>query len=537
MKKTISILLILGMLCLTLAGCGGQAAPEIPAETDAVLGNALPQTTDLPETETEAPETEAPETEAPENDGEVEGEIVLENVSFVMIYDPYIYDETNEQQNLITTLYSGDMGRQIVTGLVRAGELSEDDVERPVKVSQADVNAGVDIGSVERAGGRAGGADPVYQLGSTHEFFHHDSRMQTRIKEEFVCVYAGESCYIWALDGSIDENDAAEIGQEFDQTIFPNDKSYFGTPRFTDNGGKVNVLFYPLPEGLCGFFYLGDIFSSQEAPKDLSEAYGLNTDHAIINVNSNMVESDKRMVEATLAHELQHQICATESFYFSDSPVMRTWLNEAMSACAEELSYPGIMEEYHYNECFYLSDNFRKGQSLYNFDTKDDKCIGAYGIVYLFQKYLSQNAGDGVFGDIHSYWRDSYSATVNEAEAIYASLPETFIDRIDGAYTFPEGIASGFSSPEEEWMSKMTLDFYLETVRLELAGLTEYANQAHLLMLYAEVNPLDIQGGGRVIVATENGSFTIPEDAGKGLIFIGFDSNFQVVTEIYSNVG
>lgn len=39
-----------------------------------------------------------------------------------------------------------------------------------------------------------------------------------------------------------------------------------------------------------------------------------------------------------------------------------------------------------------------------------------------------------------------------------------------------------------------------------------------------------------MLVATEDGTFTIPDDAGKGLIFIGFDSDFNVVTGIYSNV-
>ena len=218
-----------------------------------------------------------------------------------------------------------------------------------------------------------------------------------------------------------------------------------------------------------------------------------------------------------------------------DSPFVRTWLDESMSACAEELCYPGIMNEGEYNLLMYLSDNYRKGQSLYNFDTESDDYIGAYGVVYLFEKYLCQHAGDDVFSKIHDYWKNSYRSDVTEAEALYAAMPQSFIDEINEKYSFPSSISMGFSGKEEEWMSKMTLDFYLEAISPELAELMEYTDGARRFMLYSEINPLDIQGGGRIIVATENGSFTIPDDAGKGLIFIGMDQNFNVVTEPYSN--
>lgn len=99
-------------------------------------------------------------------------------------------------------------------------------------------------------------------------------------------------------------------------------------------------------------------------------ADGINTDHAIININSDMLSEDIEFVQATLSHEFQHLICATDAFYYAQSPLMETWLNESMSAYAEELIYPGRKEENHYNDVFYLSDSFREGQSLYNFDTR-----------------------------------------------------------------------------------------------------------------------------------------------------------------------
>ena len=86
-------------------------------------------------------------------------------------------------------------------------------------------------------------------------------------------------------------------------------------------------------------------------------------------------------------------------------------------------------------------------------------------------------------------------------------------------------------------MSKMTLDFYIETLSMQLAQLEEYEDIAHLFMLYDEINPVDIEGGGRVIVATEGDSFTIPEDADTELLYIGLNESFEVVTEPISVYG
>ena len=81
-------------------------------------------------------------------------------------------------------------------------------------------------------------------------------------------------------------------------------------------------------------------------------------------------------------------------------------------------------------------------------------------------------------------------------------------------------------------MSKMTLDFYLTTMDMDLAHLVGAEDVARRYMLYTEINQQEIEGGGRMLVATENGSYAVPEDADKGLIYIGFDENFNTVTDL-----
>lgn len=453
-----------------------------------------------------------------------------------MIYNPYIYHESDDGGNVLSkSLTTGDLSGQIVTGMNRAGGLETNDM--PEMISQAQINAGFDDSDVDRSGVRAGGKDPSYKVGDTHEFYHMNKNVTAREKDTFQCIYAGEHCYIWSMNNSISEKDAKSLAEQFDSNIYQKDVDAFGKARFTDNGGKVNMLFYPMQEGIGGFFCNFDIFSSSECPDVLAEASGYNTDHAIININSDMLGEDMEFVQATLSHEFQHLICATDAMYYADAPWMETWLNESMSAYAEELIYPGRKEENHYNDVFYLSDSFREGQSLYNFDTDHDSTIGAYGAVYLYSKYLNDLAGNDVFSKVHAYWRESYSADVIEAEALMNAVPSSVKKDIDSKYSYPSALSGRFDTDADQWMSKLTLDYYVKTLDMDFAGLSDVADQAHLLMLYSNAVPADIEGGGRIVVATQNGSYTVPSDADQGLVYIGLDQNFNVVTDPVYTVG
>lgn len=507
MKKKLALLMCLILSTSLFAGCGSSSKEDSSSENG----------------------SKEEKRGATVNDN---GDIVLDNVSYVLVYNPQIYDEFDYSimAELPRDLNTGDMSSQIMTGQVRGG--LGDDIEIQPMISQADINAGVDSSGVNRDGVKAGGLDPVYKKGDAHEFWHHNTSMTSRVKEKFDCVYEGDHCYIWALNGSISESDAAEFGKEFDTNIYEKDVKTFGKARFTENGGKVNMLFYDMPDGIGGFFTNADIYSSAEAPTDIANANGLNTDHAIININRAYVSSNRDFAMSTMTHEFQHLICMSDIFNYAGTPTMKTWLNESMSAYAEEMTYPGIKEQGYYNQLFYFSDFFRSGQSLYNFNTNGDDYIGAYGIVYLYSQYLSDLAGDDVFSNIHDYWRNSYSDTVTEAEAIHESVPKDVAKKIDDEFNYPAEVNQLFNSEYEEWMSKLTLSFYIETISMKLANLEGFEDDIHMATLYTNVSPADIEGGGRILIATKGGSYTIPGDADNNILYIGLDENFEVCTDI-----
>ncbi|HEY8166666.1 MAG TPA: hypothetical protein VIF83_14025, partial [Gemmatimonadaceae bacterium] len=146
--------------------------------------------------------------------------------------------------------------------------------------------------------------------------------------------------------------DYQQIGDEFDNVIFPTDTSYFGTPLDEDNNGHVIILYTPevnklTPAGSAGFvggfFFAGDFFPSTGqnscAQSNMAELfYVLAPDpDGTINTNKRSVATVRQGTRGTIAHEFQHMINASERFR---SPVLQdfeeVWLDEALAHFAED---------------------------------------------------------------------------------------------------------------------------------------------------------------------------------------------------------
>ena len=76
------------------------------------------------------------------------------------MYDPLIYDENDPgQMTLVTSLDTGDISTQIDVSMTRADEM---ELEVPVLLSQAELNAGIEGKDLDRSGDKAGGMAPIY---------------------------------------------------------------------------------------------------------------------------------------------------------------------------------------------------------------------------------------------------------------------------------------------------------------------------------------------------------------------------------------
>lgn len=539
MKNLIRILSLVLCLCL-LAGCGAKPADDA---SDA-LANQIP----TGEVEADMPGFNPPsikDTEESTLPDDVDASSVpvetlpllytdvvandFTPVRYVMIYNPDIYDPNSFYNS---TLNTGSIGTQVEVDMNRGGLTT---LPENLTISQDELYEGLDqIGRLE--GDRASGFAPVYSVGDTHVFYGCDaSNINARVARSFTCRYTGTYCNIWVADVKLSDKLVQEYGMEFDSYVYESVVGAFGPARFTDNGGKVNLLFYDLPSNIGGFFHTYDLFASNEVmPSDITY-YGLNTDQAILHINGNFADYNvypqlKTYMKSTLAHEFQHLICASNAFETVNFTFCDSWINEAMSGYIEELLYPGVKEDSSgHLSAFLWSDMVRNGQSLYNFATGYND-IGVYGSVYLYSTYLAQLAGDDVFSNFHRYWRSSYSDTLSVPEALANSVPMDTYYAVDASITFPKSVV--FESEYEAWMSKLTLQFYLDLLDKETTDPASFNAVSGMDLLYNEINPAFIEGGGRIIIALSGDSYQIPKDADDGLVYIGLDKDFNVVTAL-----
>lgn len=543
MKKLLSTLLAAFILLFAL-GCGTS---DTATETTVAVA---PETTVTEAVEITAPETTLAETEGvvePSSTDEVLAEILPSSlpsgvewkdgsltsrpvanasandtaVSYVLIYNPYVYNE-NSQTN--PTLYTGNFSSQIEVSMDRA-----DGLETPLDytpISVADVNRDFPLDKADTSGIRAEVMLTPYTAGAQHQFYTSTGSSQSILKS-FTCLYTGTHCNVWvSSDASLSYEDAKFYATEFDTNIYQNCVNLFGTPRFSNNGGKVNLLFTPMQQGLLGFARVADIFAAGEYSDADVSTYGMNLNHAIIHLSSNYA-SNRDDIKRTLAHELQHQIVFSGAFENPNMLYPNTWINEAMSAYIEDYLYPG--SKLGYIDVYNTSSCVRHGQSLYNFTTHQDyfsNDIGPYGSVYLYESYIERWAFFDAFTRFHKYYR-TYNNNLNDATGLKGTFSLYIQNAVDNIADFS---SLGFASKDEEWLSKFTLRFYLDMLVYDYADPAEFQYVKPESLVYDRLMPANIEGGGRIIVAVKNGSYNVPTDASKGLVYVGLNKDFVPVT-------
>ena len=512
-KRILTLLLAAVMVLSCISGC----TRSLPVESQPQANISADAQTTTPEP-TEATMPSAPQASLIQGS---QGTMVVapgQELKYVLIYNPQIYlDDLNTNSH-----YTGDLASQIDIEMFRADGLGEDpDV---IPYSQQDLTPEF-MEKVDLSGGKADGLAQFYRVGDQQTFYCGANQ---RYEQLFTCAYAGTHANIWVYT-QLDQNILNNLGAAFDATIYDDCVSRFGEPRF---GEVVNFLIYPMESdpNTIGFFHNIDLFSSFEVNDETAVYYGANRDHNVVNINSLWLEDEIR-VTSTLAHEFQHLLCFTG--YFTAGNLCDVWFNEAMSGYIEEALYPGIKES-SYNS-FHLSDLIRNGQSLYNFRidiTPMNVDIGVYGSVFLFAEYLRNLVGEDVFSNFHSNWRNTYTP-LTTLQGIYQIIPEDVRMYIDTAITYPDSYV--FTSPEEEWISKLTLSFYLSLLTMDQYT-NEYYRQIQLpYLLYDSLMEANIEGGGRLIMAVKNGQFQIPANADKGLVYVGLNENMEIVTNICCN--
>lgn len=540
MKKTIALLLALVMLALPLAGCSSSdtketkettaaPAPTLDTGYQGAIGGNEGYTFPTLEWEDNTDPTEEEELPPVElaklGEVSVTDKIQHDDMKYVMVYNPAIYDECLEENIALST---GKIEDQIIVDMDRADGLTEDPIYTPM--SQAELTLLTPNGKMED--NRADLMGRIFLEGDVEAFYTYDASMEDpRILREFTCIYAGEYCNIWSYNGSISKQEAAQCGEAFDTDIAIQMTEKFGDPRFDS---QVNFLYYPMQDGLLGCFSGMDLLAEPELPYFNLENSGANTSVNLLHMNS-LYEPTGVDSISTLAHEFQHLICFTNALANENLFACRTWMDEAMSGYVEEMIYPGIQYHAGRMDSYMGSDLIRYGQSLYNFTTntesREEWDIGVYGSVYLFASYLERLGGEDVFANFHNYWRNSYSETLCEAEALVNAVPGEVLEAVSESVIYPTEFSyETFYSAEEEWMSKLTLQFYLDLLDMDESDPADFHNVETEALLYDQLDPAMIEGGGRVLLQTKGDTYEVPTQSGTGLIYVALDADFNVLS-------
>lgn len=536
LKKALALLFAIVIVLMTFGACSGGNKTETEAKQSA--------------TETSAPVTETTAKAAGDTTS-------LNNISYVMIYNPDIYHEKSRiNENRMT----GNLGDNIDTGSNRAGDSLKLDVPLLNSISQDAYLEELNEAEIDISSDRSSYVPPTYSEGSTEVFYKGAADSTGKYgKEEYTCVYDGEHCYIWfPSDKTPDSDRVKNFGKEFDENVYPSDIKLFGEPRFSDSGNKISILIQELPEGYGGYFRPIELCTPTELNSEAAAAEnGINVGYAMLHVSDAVFEDEENEVSLlrTAAHELQHLINFSDIFYTVSSENLNTifqklqptWINEAMSGYAEQQTYPSEESAFYRYFQYATSGRIRNGQSLYNFTNalnsdvkKANDDSGVYGSVLYFTEYLTNAGGSDVFSGMHKYWRTSFLPELQDSDALFNSVASDYSKQINDKYAYPSDWS--FATEDEKWMSKMTLDFYIYMMETESPAVPSgveidmdpeaFRLAEKFATFYDSVQSVDLEGGGRIIFPVKNGKYEIPADASEGLVYVGFDENFKQVTDI-----
>lgn len=225
---------------------------------------------------------------------------------------------------------------------------------------------------------------------------------------------------------------------------------------------------------------------------------------------------------ALLAHEGQH------AFNYSTANNL-IWINEGLSVAAMDM-YSNGQDNNNYLSDAAQSIESKSGAGLVHLFYTNDQALD-YSIPYTFLRYLNAQANHG-YKPNSDFYSKFYSAVprtngqlerdADIVEKVMAQYPDAFTD--DGGithWTFNQAVENfRIACFRQDATGKY--GFYGDqVVKNKISGPGFFAGKSG--------KSYRIGGTGGIIVKTINGSFTIPDDAGKDVKFIAFNGTAPTV--------
>jgi hypothetical protein len=168
-------------------------------------------------------------------------------------------------------------------------------------------------------------------------------------------AFVGERAVIYVdvdAPDPIEPDDLADLGQLFDDDLYPVATGAFGAESDIDANGHVLILLTPIVNGLTpkedceasiitGFFFAIDIsprFQDDDRSNRGEVFYGLTPDASGQYGCTHSLQRVRQLVPVTFSHEIQHMISYNQHVLLRGGDAEQLWLNEGMSHLSEELA-------------------------------------------------------------------------------------------------------------------------------------------------------------------------------------------------------
>ena len=459
---------------------------------------------------------------------------------YVVIYNP----ETSSYSSLST----GNMSGKIVTQLGGVSAPVEAELSDRPYVIDVDGRLAEEAKDAPAPAKDMGAESLSFNVGDTHNFTLYSTYCPlSNNNVQFKVLAKGDHCYIWTptstasnvypLD-SIDPSFAQICADEFDSKFELMQSSFGNHSNGSQGDGRLNMLYYNIDDRwtpgnayIAGFFYSPDLSTNGMPILNIDTYPGVHYVTA-----SGQVIDDVTGTYNTMVHEYQHLI------NYSVTGGSDTWINECMSAAAEEICYPGSSvvsriqswinyryatngdwlnppEEHQYVSSWELHNGF----SMYDWSNyiEMDDLLCLYAQVSLFAQYIFTQYGNTTFRQIMTRLA-SGSDFVQAFQAITGQSASDFVGNFRIALT-------ANASPD-------LLEGLYGFVPQEGYDPSMYHNVQNPYSLLTPVvftgTSCNIYGGGAICVKPVNGVYTPPSGAASGLKYYGITLSNEPPTPV-----
>lgn len=258
-------------------------------------------------------------------------------------------------------------------------------------------------------------------------------------------LYVDQSTHV----SCITDQDAADLGQRFNDEIHVTNRTYFGHESDLNEDGKVAILLTPVVNEMTdpgsasttgfisGFFNPIDLipnYADPDVTNGMEIFYTIVPDPENRYGNEYPTEPAIEIIRGTLAHEFQHMIMFNYRVIMYDylaRYVEELWIDEGLSHVAEDLN--GHDESNIRRANLFLEDP-GDVTLVYGGDALDER-----GASFLFLRYLGDRFGESIYKKIVQSMKSGMS---NIEQAAGERFTELFADWSAACYLSGMGITS-----------------------------------------------------------------------------------------------